>query len=147
LKRLQSISADQPPWSTHYPTLRNLLDGRRDLPTGNRFLNNVAVDCKTLLHLSGKKEELVENEMQNNISLSVKEAGLVDSAKLDLRLSQDSAVFRKLPDFQPIPFEKIGLKRDEDRTSLTDIVRTIKSSSSGTGAFDSNTDVQRTNDR
>jgi hypothetical protein len=77
----------------------------------------------------------------------VKEAGLVDSAKLDLRLSQDSAVFRKLPDFQPIPFEKIGLKRDEDRTSLTDIVRTIKSSSSGTGAFDSNTDVQRTNDR
>ncbi len=147
LKRLQSASAEQPPWSTRYPTLSNLIDGRRDLPTGNRFLNNVAVDCTTLLHLSGKKEELAGNEMQNNISLSGKEAGLIDPAKLDFRLSQDSEVFRKLPDFQPIPFEKIGLMRDEDRTSLTDIVRTIKASSSGTEAFDSNTDVQRTNDR
>jgi hypothetical protein len=147
LKRLQSVSPQLPPWSTRYPTLRNLMDGRRDLPTGNRMVDNAAVDCRELLHLSGKKEELAESETQNNISLTAKEVGFINPAKLDFRLRADSALFQKLPNFQPIPFEQIGLQRDEDRPSLVDIVRTMKSSSSGTGAFDSNTDVQQTNQK
>jgi hypothetical protein len=130
-----------------YPNLSKLIDGRRDLPTGNRIENNVAVDCRQLLHLSGKKEELAGSETRKNIAMSAKEAGMLNPTKLNFRLRSDSAVFKNLRDFQPIPFERIGLMQDEYRTSLSYIVRTITTSPSGTGAFDSNTDVQRTNQK
>ena len=35
--------------------------------------------------------------------------GFVNAAQGDFRLKPDSEVFSKLPGFQPIPFEKIGL--------------------------------------
>jgi len=34
--------------------------------------------------------------------------GLYDEANLDLRLREDSIVFRKLPAFKPIPLENVG---------------------------------------
>jgi hypothetical protein len=43
--------------------------------------------------------------------------GFVDAAKGDLRLKPDSPVLQKLPKFQPIPFERIGLQVDEYRKS------------------------------
>jgi len=36
-------------------------------------------------------------------------------AQENFTLKNDSVVFEKLPDFKPIPFEKIGLQRDEYR--------------------------------
>lgn len=38
--------------------------------------------------------------------------GFVDEAAMDLRLREDSPVYEKMPDFRPIPFEKMGLYRD-----------------------------------
>ena len=33
----------------------------------------------------------------------------------DFTLKKDSVVFEKIPEFKPIPFEKIGLQKDEYR--------------------------------
>ena len=41
--------------------------------------------------------------------------GFVGAQQLDFRLRDDSIVFRRLPEFQPIPFEQIGLQPDEWR--------------------------------
>jgi hypothetical protein len=38
--------------------------------------------------------------------------GFVDESKGDDRLRADAPVFKPLPGFKPIPFEKMGLQRD-----------------------------------
>lgn len=143
--RLQAANAQQPPWSTRYPTLARLLEGRRDVPTGDIIEGNVAVDSPQLFHTSGKQAEFTLSTVTNNIAMTAAEAGFVSSARLDFRLRPDSAVFKLLPGFKPIPFEQIGLLRDEYRTALPDIVRTFAPGRRAGKAFDSNTDVQRTN--
>ena len=42
----------------------------------------------------------------------------MDFAKGDFRLKPDAKVFKDLPGFQPIPFDKIGLFVDEYRRRL-----------------------------
>jgi len=41
------------------------------------------------------------------------DVGFVDAARGDFRLREDSPVYRRIPDFRPIPFEKIGLLTSE----------------------------------
>ena len=43
--------------------------------------------------------------------------GFVDPEKMNFQLKDDSPVYRQIPGFQRIPFEKIGLVRDEYRTT------------------------------
>jgi hypothetical protein len=141
--RLLSTAVSQPPWSTRYPTLAKLIDGRRDVPTGNMIANNVTVACKQPLHFDGKKEDLAFSTMRDNLTVTEAEAGFVDAAKLDFRLRADSAVFKKLPMFKPIPFAQIGLHRDADRTVLPDPGRSRAVGLGSGQAFDSNTDMKR----
>ena len=141
IRRLQSVNPQQPPWSVRYPALAKLLTGRRDLPTGDMMENNVLVDCKHPLFLA-KKEDLIYSTVRDNLVLTETEVGFADLAKLDFRLRPDSAVFKKLAAFKPVPFEQIGLQRDADRTVLPAADRHHNSKASDGSAFDSNTDVQ-----
>jgi len=54
------------------------------------------------------------NVLANNLHTE-EDAGFVDEENLDLRLREDSIIYRSLPGFKPIPFEKIGLYKDEFR--------------------------------
>lgn len=140
--RLQSANPQQPPWSTRYPALARLVDGRRDVPTGNVIEKNVAVSCKLLFHSSGKPDEFDWSTVRSNLELPEAAAAFEDAARLNFRLRPNSAVFQKLPDFKPIPFEQIGLVRDEFRTELPAFARSRAPSDRDGRAFDSNTDVQ-----
>ncbi len=143
--RLMSVNVQQPPWSTRYPALAKLLTGRRDVPTGNVIENNATVACKQPLHFDGKPEHLAFSTLRNNLILTEVEVGFVDAAKLDFRLRPDSAVFKQLPVFKPIPFDQIGLQRDADRTVLPDLGRNRAAGTGSGSVFDSNTDMQRSN--
>ena len=44
--------------------------------------------------------------------------GFVNMSGYDFRLKPDSKIFKDLPDFKPIPIDKIGLFRDEFRKKL-----------------------------
>jgi hypothetical protein len=147
IRRLQATNPLQPPWNARYPTLAKLLDGRRDVPTGNVIEHNVTVACKQPLHLSGRKEELAFSTIRNNLILTESEAAFVNPDTLDFRLRLDSAVFKQLPAFKPIPFEQIGLTKDEYRTGLPEIIRRRGAAAPNRPAFDSNTDMQRSNQR
>lgn len=85
--------------------------------------NNVAVRCKTPFTWSdvheGKKRASEPFPSGPN-AIYEEDPGFVDLAGGDLRLRPDSRVFRDLPGFQPIPFEKIGLFVDEFRPQLPD---------------------------
>lgn len=142
LKRLRSADVRQPPWSTRYPTLAKLLDGRRDIPLGDVIRNNVTVRCKTQIHTSGKPEELQDVAVSNNLDLGTEAAGFVDEAHGKLQLRNDSPIYKKMPAFQPIAFEKIGLMKDEVRTQLPDRTEDQTAAGSRKGNFDSETDLR-----
>ena len=77
----------------------------------------MAIDCPVKLHFPQKNGEVYHKGgyvaghwHTNDTFVALKgDPGFVDYAKRDYRLKPDSEVFRRLPNFKPIPFEKIGL--------------------------------------
>ncbi len=121
IKRLtQSVDIRTPPYSETYPELTDWLDpipGATDeyigiRPRRNLMVNNVVYDSKELVEFKG---DYAQFETVNNY-ITDEDPGFVDLAGLDLRLQADSVVFDNIPDFEPIPFEEIGLYSDQYRS-------------------------------
>lgn len=73
-------------------------------PRVNRARNNVLFRCG---------EATSGNWQGNNageVWMTESDPGFVNAERGDHRLRPDAEVFRRLPGFQPIPFEKIGLR-------------------------------------
>lgn len=95
-------------WAEKYPKLVNLLEDEPELPKGNIIRNNVQYKSPgyTIDPLA-----LENGVFEDNISISSTK-GFVDYKNKDFTLSEDSEIFTKLPDFEPIPFNKMGLLDD-----------------------------------
>lgn len=88
---------------------------------GSTVTNNFTVNVKKPYSYSrvvpGKRypvratKELVSG---HNVSYD-KDPGFVDMENFDFRLKKNSVVFKDLPGFKPVPFQKIGLYKDEYR--------------------------------
>ncbi len=108
-KRLrEDVDITQPPYTDRYPGLRDFYtyEGLRM----NHASGNVAVRCKNY----------VEGNWLVGASLVTQEdPGFEDWKGGNFRLRDDAAVFQWLPDFEPIPFESIGLYVDEHRSALS----------------------------
>jgi hypothetical protein len=115
---LESIDAKSPTWSIRFPNLATIFGGKPELPTGSAIESTVAVNCESVLHFSGKKEELAAATLQNNFELTIEDMGFFNAAKLDFRMKPDAPVFAKVPGFKPIPFERIGLYTNELRPTV-----------------------------
>jgi hypothetical protein len=50
-----------------------------------------------------------------NDNWTTADPGFVDAARGDFRLRPDAEAFRRLPGFEPVPFEKMGLYADSLR--------------------------------
>jgi len=89
----------------------------------SRVDHNVAVNCGqpfTWRWICGTNSVVTNRSLvagQQNVSYT-NDPGFVNFAKHDFRLKPDAQVFKDLPGFQPIPFEKIGLFVDEYRDRL-----------------------------
>jgi len=147
VEAVMSVNPKQPPWSTRYPEMANLLEFHPDMPTGCVIENNVVVGCPKWLNQSGKKEEFQYTKFgENFVAAAGEEPGFVDAAKMDFRLKPDSPVFKKLPAFKPIPMEKIGLYVDEYRPRLPAAVGAPAGPLKGPGeVFNSETDLKHSN--
>ncbi|NQT52071.1 right-handed parallel beta-helix repeat-containing protein, partial [bacterium] len=113
--KLKEVRHDQPPWSTRYPKLARILKENPHAPLGNVVTNNVAVRCRQWLHAFRGAEKILT--MKDNF-VTRDDPGFVDYAAMDFALTPDSVVKAKVPDFQQIPFERIGLVVDEYRRAL-----------------------------
>lgn len=120
-KRLtESIKFDQPPYSTRYPSLLPYLDvivegkewqGMRS--RGNEFSGNVIIGGPDqLVKLMGGE---FATAYENNNFKTNEDPGFVDMKKGNFMLKSNSIVFEKIPGFQPIPFDKMGLYKDTYR--------------------------------
>lgn len=120
-RRLHAVDYRNPPYSVRHPELLTFLDpipGTKNEYVGMRpardlMADNVIVRSGELVVLKGPHAMFEERD-----NLQTKEdPGFVDAAKLNFKLKYDSMVFRQLPNFKPIPFEKIGLYKDEYRNA------------------------------
>lgn len=121
IKAVLAIEPKQEPWSKRFPKMANLLESRPELPLRNRFLDNVVVIQKgepvqLKMNAANKKDPSLFSESGNFVTAA--DPGFVDVANGNLALRGDSEIFRKIPGFRPIPFEKIGLYQDERRLKL-----------------------------
>lgn len=111
-KRLtQAVDIHASPYRDRYPQLGDWLDpvpGTRHFvgmfPRRNVFANNVIYRFEETVRLVGQHAQV---EFGKNF-LTSRDPGFVDAAAGDYRLKPDATVFRELPGFQPIPFERIG---------------------------------------
>jgi hypothetical protein len=143
-ERMDAMNFKAPPYSTKYPELLKLYNDEPAVPKYNRILRNVSFGgrwmdlydgmdfsivtvkdnliadpeiCKwvrkekgTVTYKAGDNE--IMGEMKGNRFMD-SDPGFMDVKKADFRLKKDSPAWKI--GFQPIPFEKIGLVKDEYR--------------------------------
>ncbi len=102
---LKEVDITRPPYSKRYPELEGFMRPSNE-PRLNRAYRNVVVRCDALAR--GNWSLLDNREYRTD-------AGFVDAENGNFELKPTSRVFREVPGFKPIPFAKIGLRRDEIR--------------------------------
>lgn len=118
---VQEINPTQPPWSERYPEIVNLLQEQHELPLRTLFKDNVVyIKEGEPYKLGMKKENNTNTAIINFVDNFVTNAdpGFVDINAGNFALKKDSEVFTKIPGFQNIPFEKMGLQIDKYRKKL-----------------------------
>lgn len=118
---VMAMHPQQAPWLTRYPELANSLAHHPELPQRNTFEQNVIV-MKTgepvSLKFSAATQKVSGLILQRNNWVTTTDPGFVDPSQGNFALRPDAEVFHRLPGFEPIPFDRIGLKTDEYRRTL-----------------------------
>ncbi len=107
-KLLREVDITQPPYTTRYPELAGFMDPRPGQLRVNRAARNVFVRCG---EAAGGNWQVPAGDNW----ATDHDPGFVDAAAGDYRLKGDAEVFTRLPGFQAIPFEKIGLPENGRR--------------------------------
>ncbi len=103
----QRLDVLKPPYSTRYPEMARLFEKDPKHPRRNLVENNLSVRSGDFGDIGDGKANLVTTE----------DPGFVDAATMNFSLKPSSVVFTRLPGFQEIPFNQIGLRRDEHRAT------------------------------
>lgn len=144
--KAQALNYTRPPWSQKYPRLAVIMTDSPREPLYNPIRRNVFVDCtKQVCDFDGNVKKLLDKfEIADN--LAVNSAGVSNGVakaveikgfanlsgsadepvdlgfgsreKGDFTLGRRARLLKELPAFEPIPFEKIGLYKDDYRRKL-----------------------------
>jgi len=121
ISAVQEINPTQAPWSDRYPELVNLLQEKHELPLRTLFKDNVVYIKQGEPYKLGMKpynntNPAIISFVDNFVTKT--DPGFVDPAKGNYGFRKDSEVFTKIPGFQPIPFDQMGLQTDKYRRKL-----------------------------
>jgi parallel beta-helix repeat protein len=110
LAKCEQVDYLSPLWRERYPRLVKVMDENPLMPLGNSLRDNILLGCKKPFAISkGIEEDWLGRE--NNAQWSLEDFPWLPAAgsaeKLDL--SKLPGLWQKVPGFEPIPFEKIGL--------------------------------------
>ena len=100
---LRDVNITQPPYTTHYPELVGFMNPQPGQPRLNRAKNNVLINCA---EISSGSWKYAPAEMW----AGSEDPGFEDAAHGRFKLRANAPVFQRLPGFQPIPFDQIGLQ-------------------------------------
>ncbi len=103
-QRLKAMPYQSPLWRKRYPKLVNILDDEPAAPKGNLVARNVSY---------GGTWDGVHSQARPYVAfqdnLVDQDPGFVDAAKMSFSLRDDSPVYKQVPGFNKIPFDRIGL--------------------------------------
>jgi len=101
---LEGMPLDTSPWKERYPQLVDYLAFKNATGTtrGLLFSRNLLINSTA---------NPFKFTMTNNWS-TTGDPGFVDLAKGDYALKPDAEVFKQIPGFEPIPFDKIGIEHN-----------------------------------
>lgn len=144
--KAQQFNYTQPPWSTRYPRLAAIMNENPREPLGNTIRRNVFMDCtKQVCSFDGHVKKLLDKfEIADNLAVTTTGAVTGTAKPVEVRgfahlagseakpsalgLDKIAAegfssrwqawIQREVPSFETIPFEHIGLYRDEYRHTL-----------------------------
>ena len=110
LAKAEALHYREPPWSTRYPKLARVMDEEPLLPLGNVIRQNLAVDCRKWLDTDRDVQQHMDRvDVTDNLVLEDEDPGFVNRQGQDFRLKSESSIYERIPGFQQIPFDKIGL--------------------------------------
>lgn len=107
-------------WQKYYPEAYNiretLLNDGVVLPRNNMIKNNIIYN-----HAETEIAEIAVElgTVENNI-VTTEDIGLKDEENNVFSLKADSPVYKMIPEFEPIPFERIGLYNDQYRNDANE---------------------------
>ncbi|GAB6119458.1 right-handed parallel beta-helix repeat-containing protein [Dysgonomonas termitidis] len=101
--RLNAVNYQKEPFAKAYPEMIHYFEDSPATPKHNAIQNNVFVRMK-LIH-SGEKEW---GPVLDQNLITDQNIGFASEENLDFSLKSNSVVFKKLPEFKAIPFNKIG---------------------------------------
>ncbi|MBK9991065.1 MAG: right-handed parallel beta-helix repeat-containing protein [Verrucomicrobia bacterium] len=104
-KLLQTVNITQPPYTTHYPELVGFMNPVAGVPRRSIDRRNLIVDCT----IANKGNWDGDPAALGWVTTG--DPGFVDAANGDFRLRSDSEVYTRIPGFQPIPFDQIGIQK------------------------------------
>lgn len=104
-----------PAWKEKYPWMaNNYFDDMMEYPTGNVIKNNIIYNHRKT-SISGEYKTYGTVESNKTYSSSVYGSPFINETENDLRLKEDSGIYKLISEFQYIPFEDIGLYDNEYR--------------------------------
>ncbi|MDY4977084.1 MAG: stalk domain-containing protein [Clostridia bacterium] len=119
MNNLNKVPYTSDVWAKAYPELQNILQDDPQLPKHNVIKNNVSYKSPDYSLVDYIAQY---GTVENNITINDTK-GFVDYKNGDLTLKEDSAIFTKLPDFQPIDFKAIGIEeKGAAEKSLVDVL-------------------------
>lgn len=118
LKGFAAVHPDQLPWSRTYPGLAALAGTDAGLPHGNLITGTITIGCPTPLRVKASAEQVADNTISPPTVLPLTAIGFSDRAGLRRSLLGSTFWQGRLPQLAPIPFDRIGLQRDDFRETL-----------------------------
>ncbi|OGV78672.1 MAG: hypothetical protein A3K19_31740 [Lentisphaerae bacterium RIFOXYB12_FULL_65_16] len=112
--RLLAMPYKDPTWSARYPKLVGIWEDDPAVPKGNIVRRNLMVRCG---EMSLAPEVKQFGTFADNLSLD-QDPGFANCDTMDFALADDAPVYRQIPGFEKVPFDKIGLYVDEYRKVL-----------------------------
>ncbi|MDX9979366.1 MAG: right-handed parallel beta-helix repeat-containing protein [Lentisphaeria bacterium] len=108
--RAEEVDYLSPLWRERYPRLARVLDEEPLLPMGNVLRDNIFVGCKEPFALAKDVKEEWLGKKNNALFEMADFPFLPDPAKDTLDLAILPRIWKKVPNFAPIPFHRIGPK-------------------------------------
>jgi hypothetical protein len=104
-KRLEEVKINSLPYLDAYPYLANYWTDSLGLPKRNIIEDNVFYNIGQIHNGSPEWVTVGKNYITNT------DPGFVSIGKLNFKLSKESEIFRALPNFEDIPFDRIGRQK------------------------------------
>ncbi|SFB32653.1 right-handed parallel beta-helix repeat-containing protein [Algoriphagus aquimarinus] len=109
-ERLSLVNISQPPYSAFYPELKNYWNDHPELPS-NEIKRNIFFNNKKLVD-----REFETTTWQDNWE-ATQNPGFLDYDNGNFNFSENAEVFNAIPNFEDVPFNRMGLQENSFRNT------------------------------